>query len=256
MAATVDPTKTPLQRVAIIADANMHVGPDLARKLAQRNHALVLGDPTPALVEELRAAGAHFEVVNGVDDLTQPEAVLSLVEVAINRFGQLDAACIRTGRIITGDFLGATYEDLETLMSVNIVSVFHALQALLPPMVKSGSGQVLIVTSATGLRPQPNAALYSATRAAANMMVKNAALSVAEHGVTVNAVGTNFLDYPGFIAATGAESPEIRKQIEAKVPLRRLGRPQEVAHFCASLLDGANSFQTGQFFSLSGGWSD
>ena len=61
---------------------------------------------------------------------------------------------------------------------------------------------------------------------------------------------------PGFLGASGADDPEVRRAIEARVPIGRLGQPYEVAHFCASLLDGVNYFQTGQFFSLSGGWSD
>lgn len=251
-----DPENRSIQRVAIVTDANTHVGPDLARKLAERDHALVLGDPTPSLVNDLENSNAIFEVVTNVQDLTNVNSVEKLLDAAMSRFGRVDAACIRTGGIITGDILTATIEDLEALMSLNITSVFWTLQALLPPMIKAGGGQILIVTSATGTKPQPAAALYSSTRAAANMMVKNAALSVAEHNVTVNAIGTNFLEYPGFIEASGATDPEVRKKIESMIPLRRLGQPQEAAHFCASLLDGINTFQTGQFFSLSGGWSD
>jgi 3-oxoacyl-[acyl-carrier protein] reductase len=127
---------------------------------------------------------------------------------------------------------------------------------LLPPMLEAGRGQIVIVTSATGAKPSPKLPLYSATRAAANMLVKNVALAVAGSGVTINAIGTNFLDYPWFRAASGADDPEARKRIEKSVPLGRLGKPEEVAHFCATLLDGRSCFQTGQFFSLSGGWSD
>lgn len=245
----------PACRVAIVTDANTHVGPDLARKLAERNHALIVGDPTQALINDLQTAKARFEVVTGVADLTRPEAFEKLLDAALSSFGRIDAACIRTGRIVTGDVFSATTADLEALTAQNVTSVLHALQILLPVMVQAESGQLLVVTSAAGAKPQPGAALYSATRAAANMLIKNAALSVANHGVTVNGIGTNFLDYPGFVEATGASDPKIRANIEAMVPLGRLGQPQEVAHFCASLLDGGNTFQTGQFFSMSGGWS-
>lgn len=244
------------KRVAAITDATMHVGPDLARELARRGHDLVLGEATPGLADELRALGAEVETVSGIADLSDPGAVPALVEAALSRFGRLDAACIRTGKILRGEFLSASIDDLNTLVAHNINAVFHALQALLPPMVEAQRGQIVIVTSATGAKASPPAALYSATRAAANMMVQNAALSVAKTGVTVNAIGTNFLDYPGFVNASGASDPAVRKAIEARVPVGRLGEPEEIAHFCASLLDGKNRFQTGQFFSLSGGWSD
>ncbi|PZC49477.1 MAG: 3-oxoacyl-[acyl-carrier protein] reductase [Chloroflexi bacterium] len=241
------------RRVAIIADANIHLGPDLARELAAREHDLVLSEPSDGLADELIAAGANVEAVTGTADLTQPQTVPTLIDAALSRFDRLDAACIRTGRIITGDIFQATVEDLRELVSLNIESTFHALQALLPVLAERGGGQVVIVTSASGDSPTPYAALYSATRAAANMLVKNAALRVAKHGVTLNAIGTNNLDYPGFRAATGADDPAIRAKIESRVPIRRLGRTDEVAHFAASLLDGKNMFQTAQFFPLSGG---
>jgi NAD(P)-dependent dehydrogenase (short-subunit alcohol dehydrogenase family) len=244
------------RRIALITDTNLHLGPDLARTLAVRGHDLIIGEPEDGLAAELREIGAKVETVDGVADLADPASMKALRDRALEVFGRIDAACIRTGRIITGDILGATVEDLHELSRQNIDSVFHALQTLIPPMQEAGAGQIVIVTSATGAKPSSNAALYSATRAAANMLVKNAALSVADSGVTINAIGTNFLDFPGFRKASGADDPEVRARIEKTVPMRRLGTTDEVAHFCASLLDGRNRFQTGQFFSLSGGWSD
>ena len=80
-------------------------------------------------------------------------------------------------------------------------------------------------------------------------------LEHAASGVTVNAIGTNYMDFPGFLAASGANDPERRVKIEAQVPARRLGTMDELAEFTAVLLDGRSRFQTGQFFSFSGGWS-
>ena len=246
------------RRVALITDTKLHLGPDLARELARRSHDLVIGEPQQGLADELNALGCAVEVVEGVADLGDPSSVTRLVEAALTRFGKIDAACIRTGNnpVLTGDFLDSSLEQLRLVTKGNVESTFHALHALLPPMLEAGRGQIVIVTSATGAKPSPKLPLYSATRAAANMLVKNVALAVAGSGVTINAIGTNFLDYPWFRAASGADDPEVRKQIEKSVPLGRQGKPDEVAHFCAALLDGRSCFQTGQFFSLSGGWSD
>ena len=244
------------RRVALIANADTHVGPDLARILARRGHDLVLGDPQPGLAEELRQLGVGAKIVSGTDDIAYPGAMKRLVAAALNDYGRLDAAFIRTGYILTGPFLEATQDDLSIVMRENIEAVFHCLQTVLPPMIERGTGQILVMTSASGAKPTPRAPLYSATRAAANMLVKNVAMDVADKGIIVNAAGTNFLDYPGFVEASGAADPKIRERIEASIPVGRLGRPEEAAHFCAGLLDGQNMFQTGQFFSLSGGWSD
>ena len=110
----------PERRVAIVTDATMHLGPDLARVLAQRGHDLVLGEAADGLAEEVRQLGAEVETIDGVADLTQPEAVQSLVDCALSRFGRLDAACIRTGKIIGGDFLDATLDELRELSSENL----------------------------------------------------------------------------------------------------------------------------------------
>ncbi len=242
------------KRVALITDANLHLGPDLARMLAARDCDLVLGDPLDGLAAEIEAAGAQVECVGDVADLGDPATLPRLIAAAKDRFGRLDAACIRTGEILTGAFADTSLDDLRRLERANIEAVFHALQALLPAI--GDDGQIVIVTSATGVKPMRNTSLYGATRAAANMLVKAVALEVAGRGLCINAIGTAHLDYPGYIKATGADDPGRRAQLEKRVPVGRFGRPEEVAHFCAALLDGKNRFQTGQFFSLSGGWSD
>ena len=85
------------RRVALVTDANTHLGPDLARTLAQREHDLVLGDPRPGLVEEIEALGATVVALAGVDDLNDGGAITRLIEAGLKRFGKLDAACVRTG---------------------------------------------------------------------------------------------------------------------------------------------------------------
>jgi 3-oxoacyl-[acyl-carrier protein] reductase len=87
------------------------------------------------------------------------------------------------------------------------------------------------------------------------MMARNLAAEIAGTGVQVNAVGTNFMDFPEFLAASGATDPEIRAKIEAQVPLRRLGTMDEFASFCMPYIDGTSRFTTGQFVAYAGGWA-
>ncbi|NBU37821.1 MAG: SDR family oxidoreductase [Actinobacteria bacterium] len=132
---------------------------------------------------------------------------------------------------------------------------YHFLRAIVPVMVERGSGQVLVQTSASGARVTPGAPLYSTARAAANHLVKNVAAEVAGSGVQVNAVGTNFMDFPGFLDASGVKDAESRARVEAQVPMKKLGSIEEFASFCANFIDGSFTFTTGQFVSFSGGWS-
>ena len=189
-------------------------------------------------------------------DQTKADTIQKLVERAKDAFGGFDAACIRTGVHGTGTVLESTAEDCQTQFDGNFLSVYYALQALLPPLVAQKSGQVVINTSASGLRPAPWAAVYSAMRMGANALVRCAGQTVGPHGVSVNATGTYAMDYPSFLHDVGADKdPSKRKDVEAGVPLRRLCQPEEAAHFVASLIDGKNAFQTSQFFAIDGGWA-
>jgi 3-oxoacyl-[acyl-carrier protein] reductase len=243
------------RRVALVGDASFYVGPPLARLLAARGHDLVLGDPADGLADELRGFGIDVESVEGVRNLSDPESARRLVAAGLKRFGRLDAAAAFSGRVITGRFLQSTLDDLHAAVRGCLEAPFHFLQAVLPTMVDHGDGQVLVITSAAGARPTPGAPLYSAARAGATMLTRNVAGEVARHGVQVNAVGTNFMDFPEFLRASGAEDPAVRAQIESQVPLRRLGTVEEFAAFCMPFLDGTSRFTTGQFVAYAGGWA-
>ena len=243
------------RRVALLNPAAAYVGPALARLLAAAGHDLVLGDPTAELVEELTDLGSSVEVVEAVGDPLGPEGSERLVQAALDRFGRIDAAITFSGAIVTGRFLDSSADDLQRAIDGCLYPPFHFLRAVVPAMVEVGVGQVLVITSASAARPTPGAPLYSAARAGATHLVRNVADEVARHGVQVNAVGTNFMDFPAFRAAMGADDPEVRRKLESRVPLGRLGTMEEFAHFCLPYVDGTSRFTTGQFTSYAGGWS-
>ena len=243
--------------VALLTMSGGYVGPAVARKLAAGGHRLVLHRPDPAVVAELEADGAEVLALGEPHhDLATAEGNQAVVDAAIARFGRLDAACLVTGHITVGPFLEASVEEWERVKRANLDEVFHGLRAVLPPMLQEGRGQVVVFTSATGAKQQPRVSLYGSTRAGANALVQAVALEHAASGVTVNAIGTNFMDFPGFLGASGADrDPARRERILSQVPVRRLGTMEELAEFTVVLLDGRTRFQTGQFFSFSGGWS-
>lgn len=245
----------PARRVALVANASAYVGPALARALAVRGHDLVVGDPAPGLADELSSLGATVEVVEGVRDLAQPESAQRLVAAGLARFGRIDSAAAFSGQIVMGRFLDSSLDDLRNVVSGCLEAPYHFLKAVVPPMVEQGDGQVLVMTSAAGARPVPWLPLYSSVRAGATMLVRNVAAEVASSGVQVNAVGTNFMDFPEFRRASGADDPEVRARVEAQVPMRRLGTMEEFAAFCLVFLDGTSRFTTGQFVAYAGGWA-
>lgn len=243
------------RRTVIVSDASAYVGPHLARLLAHQGHDLVLGDPTDGLCDELRAVGCRVVPVTGVRDLSRPEASDELVRACVDAFGRVDAAAAFTGRIVVGRFLSSTLDELRTALTGCVEAPYNFLRAVVPTMVDQRDGQVLVFTSATGARPTPGAPLYSSARAAANMLVRNVAAEIAPHNVQVNAIGTNFIDFPAFLRASGADDPDGRARVEAHVPMGRLGQLDELAHFALAFLDGRSRFTTGQFVAFAGGWA-
>lgn len=243
------------RRVAVINDGSFYVGPPLAKRLAELGHNVVIGNPAEGLLEELKTNGIEAVGVSVPRDFSNPESASLLATAAMNIFGRIDCASLSSGLIVTGSIVKSSKADLDKVYSGCVVAPYEFLKAMLPIMVEQKYGQVLIITSASGSRPTPGAPLYSSMRAAATMLAKNAAGEMAKHNVQVNAVGTNFMDFPEFRRATGADDPEVRKKIEAQVPLGRLGTMDEFANFCLPYLDGRSTFATGQYVSFSGGWS-
>jgi len=240
--------------VAIVANASFYIGPALSRELARRGYDLVLGDAVPGLEAELRQLGATVEIVEGIVTMEEPSASERLVGAALSRFGRLDSACAFSGRIVVGRFTRSSEEDLDQVLEGCLKVPYRFLQAVLPPMIEAQRGQILLLTSASAARVTPGAPLYSAARAGATMLVRNVADEVARHGVQVNALGTNFMDFPEFLRANRIVDEESRAKVVAQVPMGRLGTVEECAAMCSAFLDGTSRFQTGQFLSYAGGW--
>ncbi|MHC4265342.1 MAG: SDR family NAD(P)-dependent oxidoreductase [Planctomycetota bacterium] len=250
------------KRVAIITDTQLNIGVPLARKMAEANYNLVIADALKGLPEELRELGAEVTVVPGIEQEApnhegRPGVIQKVVDAAMEKYGGYDSVFIRTAlHHPAGDILKCTGEDLYNHYEQNCLAVLYALQAVLPPLMEAGHGQVVVQTSATGEKPQPTMVGYSVMRAAANMMCRCAAMTAAPKGVCVNVVGTNFMNYPGFREAAGAEDPKAYQAILDTIPMRRLGETEEAAHLCMSLLDGYNMYTTGNFFPVAGGFNN
>jgi NAD(P)-dependent dehydrogenase (short-subunit alcohol dehydrogenase family) len=250
------------KRVAIITDTQLNIGPFLARKMAKANYNLVIADPLKGLPEELRKFGADVVVVPGLEqegpnNESKPGAIQKVVDAAMKKFGGFDSAFIRTAlHEPQGNILETTAEGMHEHYEQNFLAAMYALQAVLPPLMEAGAGQVVVQTSATGEKPQPTMMAYSAMRAAANMMCRCAAMTAAPKGVCVNVIGTNFMNYPGFRKTAGAEDPKVFQKILDEIPLRRLGETEEAAHLAMSLLDGYNMYTTGNFFPVAGGFNN
>jgi 3-oxoacyl-[acyl-carrier protein] reductase len=246
------------RRVVIINDALLQIGPPLARNFAKMGYDLVIGQPEKGLVAELEGYGAKVVVIEGVEqegpnDESNPDHAKKFVDAAIKNFGGFDSAYFRTAIHAGADILNSTKEMLDKSYSSNFLAVVYALQAVLPPLMDAGQGQVVILTSASATKPLYDFVGYSAMRAAANHTIQCASMTAAPKGVCVNAFGTNFLNYPDAVHAFGGK--EAMEHVASQIPVGRFGEPEEMAHLAMALLDGKNMYTTGQTIMVAGGYN-
>ena len=246
------------RRVAIINDALLQIGPPLAIELAKAGHDLVIAQPKEGLLGKLKALGSKVVVIEGVEqvgpnDETNPEHAKKFVDAAFKNFGGFDSAYFRTALHGGTDILKVTKEQLQKSFESNFVAIVYALQAVLPPLMKAGQGQVVILTSATAVRGPYDGIPYVPMRVAANNLIQCAAMTAAEKGVCVNAFGTNYLNYPDAVKSYGGK--EAMAHVASKLPVGRFGEPEEAAHLAVALLDGKNMFTTGQTIMIAGGYN-
>jgi 3-oxoacyl-[acyl-carrier protein] reductase len=251
------------KRVAIVTDTQLNIGPYLAKEFARLGYGLVIADVQKGLEQKLKDLGAHKVVVvpgleqEGPNNEGVPGAIQKVVDAAMQEFGGYDSVFIRTAWHGGKNILEETPENMQLSYDQNCMAVFYGLRAVLPPLIEAGGGQVVVQTSATGEKPHPGVMSYSVMRAAANMMCRCAALTVADKNVTVNAVGTNFMNYPGFKHTLGADKdPKIMEALLEEIPMGRLGETREAAHFAMALLDGHNMYTTGSFYPVAGGFNN
>jgi 3-oxoacyl-[acyl-carrier protein] reductase len=242
-------------RVALVCDTAGYVGPALARQFAQRGHNLVVGSPSKELVAELKALGAEVEAVENARNLAKIESAPALVKAGLDRYGRIDAAVAFSGDIVPGKFMDSSLEDLQKIVKGCLEGPYNFLKAAAAPMIEQRSGQIVLITSAAGARVAKGVALYSSVRAGATHMAKNLAAEIASTGVQVNALGTNWMDFPEFHEAVGTSDPDVRKAFEQRIPMKRMGTMEEFAAFAMAFLDGSSGFTTGQFVAYAGGWA-
>ena len=246
------------RRVAILNDTALQIGAPLAIELAKAGHDLVIAQPEEGLVKKLEGLGSKVVVIEGVEqdgpnDETNPNHAKKLVDAAIKNFGGFDSAYFRTAAHGGADILNVTKEQLQHSFESNFVAVVTILQTVLPPLMKAGRGQVVILTSASSVQGPYDFIPYVPMRAGANKLIECAAMTAAEKGVCLNAFGTNFLNYPDAVESMGG--PEKMAAVASNIPLGRFGEPEEMAHLAMALLDGYNMFTTGQSFMVAGGYN-
>lgn len=147
------------------------------------------------------------------------------------------------------DFVDVDIADWDRTLGVNLTGTFHMSQAVIPGMVACGWGRIVNIASIAGMEGNPRLTAYSASKAAVIGLTKALGKELALSGVLVNAIAPAVIETP----MNASTRPDVLATLVEKIPMRRLGRAEEVAELAAWLASDACSFSTGAVYDISGG---
>jgi 3-oxoacyl-[acyl-carrier protein] reductase len=245
-------------KVAIITGAASGIGAATARRFASAGARLVLanfaadGHDINAVVADVRAAEGAVEVVEA--DMRRSAEVDRLVEVALRRFGAVDIAIANAAIARIAPLATMTEADFNATLDVDLTGVWRLFRAAAGPMIKAGHGRLLATASTVGVLEAWNAhAHYAAAKAGITGMVRSLAAELGPSGITVNAIAPGIIETPQTLDEVNSLGAKGIAATAATQPIRRIGRPDDIAAAYQYLASEAGGFVTGQTLVVDGG---
>jgi 3-oxoacyl-[acyl-carrier protein] reductase len=238
-------------KVSLITGAAQGIGLATAKKFAQEGAVVVVCDihaeAVNAAVAQCQALGAQAE--GHTMDVTQRDQVDAVISAVLARHGRIDVLVNNAGITQDARLQNMTQEQFDRVIDVNLRGVFHCAQAVANTMVAQGSGVILNASSVVGIYGNFGQTNYAASKFGVIGFTKTWSRELGPKGVRVNAVAPGFIATP--ILSTIPE--KVIAEIAQRVPLRRLGQPEEIANVYAFLASDEASYINGEVIEVSGG---
>jgi 3-oxoacyl-[acyl-carrier protein] reductase len=187
-------------------------------------------------------------------DVAKRTDVEAAVNAAVQAFGTVDILVNNAGMShVRRPMLEVEETEFDRLMAVNVKSIFLFAHAVVPLMRKKKSGVIINIGSTAGIRPRPGLSWYNASKGAVNLLSKSMAVELAPDGIRVCAVAPVMAETPLLATFMGGDSPELRAQFKATVPLGRFATVADVANATLFLASDEAAFLTGNVLEVDGG---
>lgn len=239
-------------KVALITGAARGIGKAIALKFASEGADvaftdLVINEAAEATVREIGAFG--HKVKGYASNAADFEQTHQVVEQILSEFGRIDILVNNAGITKDGLMLRMSEQQWDAVLNVNLKSAFNFIHAVTPVMARQRGGSIINMSSVVGVSGNAGQCNYSASKAGMIGLAKSIAAELGPKGVRANVVA------PGFILTdmTRQLGPDVMKQWEAKIPMRRGGTPEEVAKVCTFLASDLASYVSGQVILVDGG---
>jgi dihydroanticapsin dehydrogenase len=245
------------KKVAIVTGAGSGIGEASAIRLAEEGAIVICADINGAAAESVAQGivASGGKATAAAIDISDDKECDAVVASAIKDFGTVDILVNNAGVNLPGVFHEVTNETIDRTLSVNIKGAMYLTRAVLPAMLKQGSGSIVNMSSVNGLVSEPYLSVYSASKGAIVMFTRGIALDYAKTGVRCNAICPGWVDTP--INHAHAKMlgglDHVYKTIDSFQPIGRPGTPREIANLVLFLASDESSFMTGSIVSADGG---
>jgi NAD(P)-dependent dehydrogenase (short-subunit alcohol dehydrogenase family) len=230
-------------RTAVVTGGGSGIGRAVAERLKTDGYQVATLDLSPS--------DEKFAYAADVTDRAQVDAALAAVR---ENLGPVTILVNAAGMDGFKRFQDLSFEAWQRLINVNLHGVFHCIQSSLPDMFEAGWGRIVNISSSSAQSGQPFMSHYVASKSAVNGLTKSLALELGPSGITVNAVPPGFIDTPMLRKAETREliGGTVEDHI-LRTPVRRVGRPEDIAAACAFLISEEAGYITGQILGVNGG---
>ena len=239
-------------RTVLVTGAGRGIGRGIAETFAKAGARVMVAaleaDECEAVAEAIRAQGG--EAAAHPVDVADAQSVKALVDATRDAFGTLDVLCCNAGIYPPAELESMTEAQWDQMLDVNLKGTFLTVREALPLLKQSGAGRIVLTSSVTGpITGYPGWAHYGASKAGQLGFMRSAALELAPHGITINAI------QPGNILTEGLQKQgeAYLKEMAESIPLKRLGAPEDIAYAALFLASHEAGYVTGQTLVVDGG---